>query len=90
MLGVILLFINRPCKTVICFDIFHAFLGSLFSKTISPNHILFLAHMSRSDKVSFCDHILSIVRLCVRKQFLQMISPHNLQDSGLSVTSQHF
>ena len=39
-----------------------------------------LAHLSRSDKVSFCDHILSVVnRASVRafapKQFLQKASP---------------
>ena len=44
---------------------------------------VFIAHLSHSDKVSFCDHILSIdCRACVRpsvlpvrKQFLQMTSP---------------
>ena len=40
----------------------------------------FLAHQSHCDKVSFCDHILSVVcracaRPCVRKQFLQMTFP---------------
>ena len=39
----------------------------------------FLAHLSHSDKVSFCDHILSIVRRAyvhpsIRKQFLQTTS----------------
>ena len=42
-----------------------------------------LAHLSPNDKVSFCDHILSVVHLCssvsvrasIRKQFLKTISP---------------
>ena len=40
----------------------------------SSDLLVFLAHLSRSDKVSFCDHILSVV--C--KQFLQRTSPSKL------------
>ena len=40
--------------------------------------IPFWACLSPSDKVSFCDHILSIVRASLRKQFLQTTSPKSL------------
>ena len=41
---------------------------------------MFLAHLSHSDKVSLCDHTLSIVRSAssVCRQFLQMTSPKPL------------
>ena len=34
----------------------------------------FLSHLVHGVKVSFCDHILSVVRPSVRKQFLQTTS----------------
>ena len=37
--------------------------------------LIILARLSCSDKVSFCDHILSVVHLSIRKQFLQRTSP---------------
>ena len=47
------------------------------SQRIFTIFFFFLGHLSRSDKVSFCDYILSVhpasVHACVRKQFLQTI-----------------
>ena len=36
--------------------------------------VCFLAYLSCSDKVSFCDHILSVVRPCVRASVHQSVN----------------
>ena len=45
------------------------------SKTATDDGLFFLAHLLHSDKVSFCDHIFSVIRrACVCKHFLQKTS----------------
>ena len=59
---------------------------TLWAISADDKWMIFLAHLSRTDKVSFCDRILSVVRRAcvrasmrpsVRKQFIQTTSPLN-------------
>ena len=70
---------NHRGQTILGRDVEHHNVSCTKMTNLAGLDGTFLAHQSHSDKVSFCDHILSVVcpcvRACVRKQFLKMTSP---------------